>query len=96
MQLSFIPALLTEELHDIAPPVDYSLIPTWVVFLATFVGLSLLGGIIWWWLARRSQRSVPPQLPRDRALAALQGAAAEVESRPPYPFSIRVSDVLQL
>ncbi len=95
MHLSLISILLTEELHDIAPPVDYSLIPTWVVFVTTFIGLSLLGGIIWWWLARKGKRSVPPQLPRNRALAALQAAGAEMDAVAPYQFSIRVSDILR-
>lgn len=95
MHPSLISILLTEELHDIAPPVDYSLIPTWVVFVTTFIGLSLLGGIIWWWLARKGKRSVPPQLPRNRALAALQAAGAEMDAVAPYQFSIRVSDILR-
>ncbi len=95
MHSSLLSILLTEELHDIAPPVDYSLIPTWVVFVAAFTFLALLGGIIWWWLARRGQRTVPPQLPRDRALAALQAASTEMNAVPPYRFSIRVSDILR-
>src|SRR5262249_48587794 len=35
--------LAAEEFHDIAPPVDYSLIPPWLVFVIAFVVLSLLG-----------------------------------------------------
>jgi hypothetical protein len=84
-----------DELHDIAPAIDYSLIPTWAVFLVAFVTLSLVGGIIWWIIARRKRRVVPPQLPRDRALAALERAEADVERIPPYQFSIRVSDILR-
>ena len=83
------------DLHDIAPPVDYSLIPTWVVFVATFVCLSLIGGGIWWFIARSRRRVVPPQLPRDRALAALSAAGAEIDGIQPYQFSIRVSDILR-
>ena len=36
-----MPILLTQNFHDIAPPVDYSLIPTWLVFVVTFVVLAL-------------------------------------------------------
>jgi len=36
-------SFLAEEFHDIAPPVDYSLLPPWLVFVIVFVALSLLG-----------------------------------------------------
>ena len=42
---------LAQELHDISPPVDYSLLPTWVIFAVSFVALALLGLIVW--LVRR-------------------------------------------
>jgi len=87
--------LLAEEFHDIAPPVDYSLIPTWLIFVASFVALSLIGGLIWWFIQRRRKRAVPPQLPRDRALAALGAAAHDIHTINPYQFSIRVSDILR-
>src|SRR5438874_11233799 len=35
------------DFHDIAPPVDYSLISPWLVFLMVFAGLSLLGLLVW-------------------------------------------------
>jgi hypothetical protein len=95
MWFSSIPSLLAaEEFHDIAPPVDYSLIPTWLVFVGVFLLLSLIGGIVWLFLRRR-QRAVPPQLPRERALAALERISADVEAADPYQFSIRVSDILR-
>jgi len=87
--------LLAEEFHDIAPPVDYSLIPTWLIFVASFVALSLIGGLIWWFIQRRRKRAVPPQLPRDWALAALGAAAHDIHTINPYQFSIRVSDILR-
>jgi hypothetical protein len=87
--------MLAEEFHDIAPPVDYSLIPTWLVFVASFLALSIIGGLVWWFLARRRKRAVPPQLPRERALAALSAAANEINTVNPYQFSIRVSDILR-
>src|SRR3954447_2436415 len=87
--------LLAEEFHDIAPPVDYSLIPTWLVFLASFLVLSLVGALVWWFIARRRKRAVPPELPRERALAALTAAADEIHTTNPHQFSIRVSDILR-
>src|SRR6478735_10188582 len=91
LHYSITPALLVlaEEFHDIAPPVDYSLIPTWLIFVASFIALSLIGGLIWWFIQRRRKRGVPPQLPRDRALAALGAAANDIDTINPYQFSIR-------
>ena len=89
-----IPLLLTEEFHDISPPVDYSLIPIWMVFVGVFAALSLLGALVWF-LARSRKRIAPPQLPRDRALAALDRIAGEIDATNPYQFSIRVSDILR-
>ena len=85
---------LAEEFHDIAPPVDYSLMPPWVVFVATFVGLCLHR------LARLVDRAkrvsgAAPQLPRERALEALEQISDEIETINPYQFSIRVSDILR-
>jgi hypothetical protein len=57
--------------------------------------LSLLGALVWWLVSRRPQHAVPPQLPRDRALAALGQAATEMDAMNPYQFSIRVSDILR-
>ncbi len=87
--------VLAQEFHDIAPPVDYSLIPAWMIFVGAFLGLSFIGGVIWLILRARQRRSIPPQLPRDRALAALDRIAQEIESINPYQFSIRVSDILR-
>src|SRR5215471_8039585 len=50
LHYSITPVLLVlaEEFHDIAPPLDYSLIPPWLVFVISFVLLSLLGLVVWW------------------------------------------------
>lgn len=94
MLLPSIPFFLAQEFHDIAPPVDYSLIPTWLVFVGLFFLLSVIGGLVWLFLRRRKPVP-PPLLPRDRALNALEQISAEVESTPPYQFSIGVSDILR-
>jgi hypothetical protein len=80
--------------RDIAPPVDYSFIPPWLVFVASFVVLALLGLIVWRF-ARRKPALVPPKLPRDRALEELERIANQIETTTPYQFSIRVSDILR-
>src|SRR5690349_3554013 len=91
MTMYFIAA---EEFHDIAPPVDYSLIPAWLVFVIAFVVLSLVGLVVWWF-AKRGKRSSPPKLPREIALEELDRISSEIGSMTPYQFSIRVSDILR-
>ena len=95
LQNSVTPALLVaaEEFHDIAPPVDYSLIPPWLVFVIVFVTLSLLGLVVW--LFARRKPKIPPKLPRQIALEELDRIGREIESMSPYQFSIRVSDILR-
>ena len=85
---------LAEEFHDIVPPVDYSLVPPWVIFVATFAGLTLLG-LVTWLILRKRQRPQPPRLPRDVALESLEQIRTEIERISPYRFSIRVSDILR-
>ena len=87
--------LLAAEFHDIAPAIDYSLIPSWAIGVAAFGGLCLIG-LIGWWIARRLRRGAPPPpLPRERALAELERARPDLNLVTPYQFSIRVSDVLR-
>ena len=96
LQYSIAPALLVlaEEFHDIAPPVDYSLIPPWLVFVIAFVVLSLLGLVVWWF-AQRRKPELPPKAPREIALGELEQIRPEIERMSPYQFSIRVSDILR-
>ncbi|CAN5633751.1 hypothetical protein BH20VER1_BH20VER1_29760 [soil metagenome] len=89
-----MPLFLAQELHDIAPPVDYSLLPTWVVFVAAFVALAILG-LIAWLLMRWLRKPKPEESPRTRALQLLQQARAQIAAESPYEFSIRVSDILR-
>ena len=86
--------LAAEEFHDIAPPVDYSLIPPWLVFVIAFVVLTLLGLVVWWFVHRRKPESAP-KLPREIALDELEQVWREIEKMSPYQFSIRVSDILR-
>jgi hypothetical protein len=85
---------LAQEFHDIAPPVDYSLIPTWTIYAGSFVALTLLGWIVWL-IARRRKPEGPPKLPRERALEALDLIRDQIATMNPYQFSIRVSDILR-
>ncbi len=85
---------LAEEFHDIAPPVDYSLLPPWIIFCAAVTALLLLG-CVGWWIRKRWKRPKPPETPRDRALALLDRIGDEMETLTPYQFSIRVSDILR-
>ena len=84
----------TADIHEIAGPVDYSLVPPWVVYSAVTAGLAVLG-LLAWWLWKRAQRPKPVRSPRDRALEALQRIADEMETLTPYQFSIAVSDILR-
>ena len=87
-------SFLADEFHDIAPPLDYSLIPPWLVFVIVFVALSLLGLVVWL-LAKRRRPAPPPKLPREIALEELDRIGGEIERMSPYQFSIRVSDILR-
>jgi Domain of unknown function (DUF4381) len=86
--------LLAEEFHDIAPPVDYSLISPWLIFLGVFAALTAIGLVIWF-VAKSLRRPTPPQPPRDRALALLEQIRTQITATKPYTFSIRVSDILR-
>jgi Domain of unknown function (DUF4381) len=86
--------LAVTDIHEIAPPVDYSLVPPWVYYAGIAVGLVFLG-LIAWWIRKRSRRPKPQQSARDRALQELNGIRAEMETLTPYQFSIRVSDILR-
>jgi len=89
-----ISILAAEEFHDIAPPIDYSLISPWLIFLGVFVSLTVVGLIIWF-VAKSFRRPTPPQPPRERALALLEQIRAQIAALNPYGFSIRVSDILR-
>jgi Domain of unknown function (DUF4381) len=91
---SLTPLVLAEEFHDIAPPVDYSLISPWLIFLGVFVLLTAIGLIVRF-AAKAFRRPTPPQPPRERALALLEQIRTQITVISPYRFSIRVSDILR-
>jgi hypothetical protein len=94
LHYSITPLLLAGEFHDIAPPVDYSLISPWLIFLGVFVLLTAIGLIVWL-VAKSFRRPTPPQPPRERALALLEQIRAQITAMNPYRFSICVSDILR-
>jgi Domain of unknown function (DUF4381) len=90
-----MPVFLAQEFHDIAPPVDYSLVPAWVIFCAAFLALALIGVIVWWFIRRRARAPAVVRSPREIALERLAAARVEIDRMTPYQFSIRVSDILR-
>jgi hypothetical protein len=85
---------LAEEFHDIAPPIDYFLLKPWMVFCAV-AGILLLGGLTIWLIKWWRRRPAKILTPRERALDQLARIETQIESLPPYRFSIRVSDILR-
>jgi hypothetical protein len=84
----------TADIHEIAPPVDYSLVPPWVIYSGIVFGIAFLA-LIGWWIWKRTQRPEPARSPRDRALEQLERIGDEIEMLTPYQFSIAVSDILR-
>ena len=80
--------------HDIAPPIDYSLIPPWAIFVGSALVLLLIGGLVWYGRRLLPKKQVV-RSPRERALDVLERMEADLERMPPYQFSIAVSDVLR-
>src|SRR5262245_4800404 len=89
-----IALLAADEFHDITPPVDYSLLSRWLIFIAVFVALTAIGVIVWF-ITKAFRRPTPPRPPRERALALLEQIRAQITAINPYRFSIRVSDILR-
>ena len=82
------------DIHEIAPPVDYSLVPPWVIYVGIAVALAVLG-LTAGWIRKRAQRPKPIRSARERALDALAEVEREMETMTPYQFSIAVSDILR-
>src|ERR1700724_3335761 len=94
MSTLFMSFFLAQDFHDIAPPVDYSLISPWVIFLGACAALTIAGLIVWF-IIRSRKRAVPMKSARERVLELLERMQSDVEKMPPYQFSIRVSDILR-
>jgi len=88
--------LLAQQLSgpDIAPPMNYSLVPPWMIFVASLIVLTIIGLAIWYGRGffRKKQITLSP---RERGLAALNTIENDVEKIASYQFSIRVSDILR-
>lgn len=82
------------DIHEIAQPVDYSLVPPWVYYAGAIVALGLIG-LVLWWIRKRSLRPKPIRSARDQAQDALDQVGREMETMSPYQFSIAVSDILR-
>ena len=87
--------LAVADIHEIAPPVDYSLVPPWVIWSTIVLGIVAIG-LVAWWIRKLMRRPAPIRSPRERALEKLQRIGAEVETTSPYEFSIAVSDILRI
>jgi len=94
MSILFMSFFLAQNFHDIAPPIDYSLIPPWLIFLGAFVALAIIG-LIAWLIIRSRKRAVPMKSAREHALELLERTQSDLEKMQPYRFSIRVSDILR-
>lgn len=86
--------LLAQEFHEIAPPVDYSLIPPWMIFVGTLVAAIIVAATVWF-VIRSRRKQVPVQSPRERTLEALDRMQKEIDDLSPYQFSIRISEILR-
>src|ERR1700680_4851992 len=94
ISILFMSVFLAQNFHDIAPPIDYSLIPPWLIFLGAFVALAIIG-LIAWVIIRSRKRALPIKSARERALELLERMQSDVEKMQSYRFSIRVSDILR-
>jgi hypothetical protein len=94
MSIWFMSIFLAQEFHEIAPPVDYSLIPPWMILVGTLVALSIVAATAWF-IIRSRRKQIPIRSPRERTLELLDRMRNEIEELSPYQFSIRVSDILR-
>lgn len=85
---------LAQKFHDISGPVDYFILKPWMVFCGVATLLLLIGLTIWLlkWYRRRPAKILTP---RERAIEQLARIENQIETLPPYQFSIRVSDILR-
>ena len=84
------------EIRDIAAPVDVFPWPLWMVLVAGFVILLVLG-LITFAIVRylRRRPAGPPPSPRAIAIRELDSLRPQITTLDPYSFSVKVSDVLR-
>jgi hypothetical protein len=86
----------TPAIHDIRPPLDIFPYPLWMVAVAGAIALAVLGFVaVAIVRAVRRRPKAPPPTPKEIALRRLKEAEPDVEHKPPYEFSIQVSDILR-
>lgn len=85
------PAATPAPIHDIVDVVPIFPYPWWMIAIAAFLALVILGWIVWFFFLRR--KPVPPVSPRARAIASL--LSLQKEELTPYEFGVRISDILR-
>ncbi|MEO6054451.1 MAG: DUF4381 family protein [Chthoniobacterales bacterium] len=80
-------------IKDILAPMGYFPYPLWMVALAAFLVLVLLGGLIWWLFLRKKKQKQLTM--REEMLQRLEALRPSIESSDPYHFSFMVSDILR-
>jgi hypothetical protein len=58
---------LAQALPDIAPPVNYSLVPPWMIFVGSLIVLTIIGLAIWYGAKVLSRETSDAIAPRTRA-----------------------------
>ena len=86
------PAATPAPIHDITGPMAFFPYPLWMVILAAFGVLAVIGLLVW--LTRR-KRTARPLTPKQRALATLDELRREGVDADSYAFGVRVSDALR-
>lgn len=78
-------------IHDIVGPIPFFAGPLWII-IASFLIVALLGGLLWWFVARKK---IKPLTPQESALAALARLREKVSEGNDHDFGVGVSDVLR-
>lgn len=87
------PSATPVPIHDILPPVAFFPYPIWMVVLAGFALLGIVGWAVWFFfLRKRPDRATTATERAMKRIAALRGS---VDSAEAYAFSIEVSEVLR-
>ena len=86
--------ILGAEFHDIAPPVDYSLVSPWLIGAGIFAAAIVVTFLIR--AAIRARKRIRPEIvPRDKAISDLERLRTHVDHLSAYEFSIRASNIVR-